>query len=127
MGGFYECDVAQNVLYLNPGGGGRHLTLRLQGRRANRSAIGARLRVDVATPDGPRSIHALAGAGGSFGGNSLQQEIGLGDATAITALTIAWPGSGRVQVFHGLDPDRIYRIVEGENRPAPVTPRPFPL
>jgi hypothetical protein len=127
MGGFYECDVAQNVLYRNPGGGGRHLTLRLQGRRANRSAIGARIRVDVLTPGGPRSIHALAGAGGSFGGNSLQQEIGLGDATAVTALTIAWPGGGRVQSFRDLEPDRIYRVVEGESRPVPVTPRPFPL
>lgn len=123
MGGFYECDVAQNVLYQNPGHGHRFVTLRLRGRKANRSAIGARIRIEVLTPNGPRRIHALAGWGGSFGGNSLQQEIGLGDASAITAIEIAWPGSGRVQVFRDVGLDRIYSIVEGDDRPRVVSPK----
>ncbi|HXH28334.1 MAG TPA: VCBS repeat-containing protein, partial [Candidatus Polarisedimenticolia bacterium] len=48
MGGWYESDVSHAVLYRNPGHSGRYLTLRLQGRRANRAAIGARIRVRVA-------------------------------------------------------------------------------
>jgi hypothetical protein len=125
MGGFYDCDVARNVLFENPGGGGGSITLRLQGRRANRSAIGARIRVRVVTPRGPRDLFALAGTGGSFGGNSLQQEIGLGDATAVMEIEIRWPGSDRVQTFRGAGPAGVYRIVEGREALEPVEVRSF--
>jgi hypothetical protein len=127
MGGFYEADVAQNVLYENPGHGNRWITLRLEGRRSNRSAIGTRIRVQVTTPTGKRDIHATVGWGGSFGGNSLQQEIGLGDATAIVAIEVIWPATGQVQIFRDVTPERVYRIVEGEDRLAVVPARPFRL
>jgi hypothetical protein len=127
MGGFYESDVAQNVLYENPGHGNRWITLRLEGRRSNRSAIGTRIRVQVMTPRGGRDIFATAGWGGSFGGNSLQQEIGLGDATSIIAIEVTWPATGEVQIFRGVEPDRVYRVVEGEDRLAVVPVKSFRL
>ncbi len=125
MGGFYEGDVAQSVLYENPGHGNHWITLRLEGRRSNRSAIGARIKVQVATPRGPRDIHATVGTGGSFGGNSLQQEIGLGDASSIIAIEVSWPTTGKVQVFRDVALDRVYRIVEGEVGLKPVAVKSF--
>src|SRR5437867_8157604 len=121
MGGWYESDTAPSVLFMNPGHGNHFITLRLEGRRSNRSAIGARLTVRVATPAGPRDIYATCGTGGSFGGNSLQQEIGLGPATAIESIEIRWPSTGAVQVFRDAVLDRVYRIVEGDPTLAPVT------
>jgi hypothetical protein len=117
MGGAYTGDVYQNVLFENPGGHGhRWLTLLLEGTRANRSAIGARLALHVDTPNGPRTIHATVGTGGSFGSQSLRQELGLGEATAVRALEVHWPGSGS-QTFTDLPFDRIVRIREGDPDP----------
>ena len=52
----------------------------LEGRRANRSAIGARVRVRVRMREGEasRDIHRVVSTGSSFGASSLQLEIGLG-------------------------------------------------
>ncbi|NIO60568.1 MAG: hypothetical protein GTO33_14825 [Acidobacteria bacterium] len=118
MGGAVSGDVAHNALFLNPGHGNRWITLELQGVRSNRSAIGARIRVAVETAEGRREIHANVGTGGSFGANSLRQEIGLGSAQAIREIEIRWPGTNETQLFRGLQPNRAYRILEG--KPVPV-------
>ena len=119
MGGWFESDMAPSVLFRNPGHGNRWITLRLSGRRSNRSAIGARIKVRVTTPDGPRDIYSTCNTGGSFGGNSLQQEIGLGGATAIESIEVRWPATGETQIFRDAAMDRVYRIVEGDPRPLP--------
>ena len=117
MGGLLEGDSFHRVLFENPGGGGRWVTLVLEGVAANRSAIGARLRVTVRRPDGStRDVHHLVGTGGSYGSQSLQAELGLGDATAIESVEIAWPGSGTRQTVRGdaVGLDSCWKIVEGE-------------
>ena len=96
------------------------ITLRLEGRRSNRSAIGARVKVHVRTVRGGRDIYVTGGTGGSFGGNSLQQEVGLGAAMAIEAIEVTWPATGEVQVFRDIAMDRVYRVVEGDPSLAPV-------
>jgi hypothetical protein len=111
--------VFRSALFENPGHGNRWITLRLEGVTANRSAIGARVRVDLATPGGGRSVFATVGTGGSFGSASLQQEIGLGDATAVRGVEVRWPGSGR-QVFGPLPMDRVFRLREGDDEPVVV-------
>jgi len=88
--------------------------------RSNRSAIGTRIRVRVSTAKGSRDIYAVVGSGGSFGGNSLQQEIGLGRATAIETIEVGWPTTGEKQIFRDAALDRIYRIVEGNPALMPV-------
>ncbi len=106
MGGWYTGDRFQNVLFENPGHGNHWLTLRLEGKRSNRSAIGARVRITVKTPEGNREIHRCVGTGGSFGSTSLQQEVGLGNAVAVEEIEIRWPG-GAVQVLRDGEMDRI--------------------
>ena len=112
LGGFYPADAFRNALFENPGGG-RWLTLRLEGREANRFGVGARIEVRTLEGGEPRSIHLLVGTGGSFGGNSMQQEIGLGEANSIEEVIVRWPGSGTVQTFSA-ELDTAYRVPEGD-------------
>ncbi len=125
MGGWYEADVAHSNFFLNPGNDNAWVTLRLEGRRSNRAALGARILVRVETPAGPRDIHRVVDSGGSFGGGSLQQEIGLGRATAIDRIEVKWPATGEMQRFEKVGMRRAWRIVEGEATLTPVTLKPF--
>ncbi|MBI1951330.1 MAG: CRTAC1 family protein, partial [Acidobacteria bacterium] len=127
MGGAYEGDVAMNVFFRNPGHGNHWITLRLEGRRSNRSAIGARIRVRVRDGEAKRDIYATVGSGGSFGGSSLQQEIGLGRAASIEAIEVTWPATGKTQTFRDVAIDRTYKVTEGEPGLAPIPVRPFDL
>ena len=125
MGGAFRGDAYPSVLYENPGHGNAWLTLRLEGVTANRSAIGARIEVVVEEGGGERRIHALVGSGGSFGGNSLQAEIGLGAATAVRQVVISWP-AGPVQRLGPLAVDAIYEVRENEP-PRRLEPTPIAL
>ena len=125
LGGWYPADTFPNALYLNPGFNNRWITLHLEGRRSNRGAVGARIAVTIATPDGPRTIHRLVGSGGSFGSSSLAAEIGLGSATAIEACRVLWPG-GEEQSIPGLALDSTYHLVEGE-QPERLDVTPIPI
>ncbi|MCP3958698.1 MAG: CRTAC1 family protein [bacterium] len=113
MGGSHSGDGFYNALFVNPGNGNHWLSLELQGVRSNRSAIGARLKLTVATAAGDRVLYRTVSSGGSFGSNTLRQEIGLGKATAIRSLEIRWPGSKEPQTVRGLRPDGFYRIRQG--------------
>jgi hypothetical protein len=66
MGGMLQADVAPSVLFRNPGFGNRWITLVLEGVRANRAAIGARIEVVVDLGTGTRSIHRVVSSGGSL-------------------------------------------------------------
>ncbi len=118
LGGFYPADSYANVVFVNPGNGNRFVHLELEGRSSNRSAIGARIEVRVTTPRGPRSVYAHVSPGGSFGGSSLRQEIGLGDATRLEEIRVRWPGTNVEQVFTGADLDGLYRLVQGQEEAA---------
>jgi hypothetical protein len=117
VGGEFPGDGFLDALFLNPGGGNRWVTLRLVGVRSNRSAIGARIALRVRTAEGAREIHRLVGSGGSFGASTLQQEIGLGTATAVESATVRWP-SGLVEEFTALPLDAVATLKEGSGRVA---------
>jgi hypothetical protein len=127
LGGVYPGDTHPRVLFENPGFGNHWLTLKLEGVRANRAAIGARIKVSLKTHNGPRNIYATVTTGGSLGASSFQQEIGLGQATAINAVEITWPTTGRTQVFRNLKMDAIVKIREGASAPTPVALKQFSL
>jgi hypothetical protein len=121
VGGQTPGDKAHNVLFQNPGNDHHWIKLRLVGTRSNRSAIGARIRVELEEPDGAsRRIERVVGNGSSFGGNGLAATIGLRRARAIRSVTLTWPTSRTQQTFKDLRMDRVYRIVEG----APLEDRP---
>ena len=120
MGGWFSGDTYQNVLYENPGHGNHWIAISLEGRRSNRMGVGARLKVRVVTPRGPRHIFATVSSGGSYGSSTLQQEIGLGDARSIESIEVTWPASGTTQVFKGVAMDQFVRIREGETDITPV-------
>ncbi|MCK6500108.1 MAG: CRTAC1 family protein, partial [Nitrospira sp.] len=125
VGGALPSDHYPNALFRNPGHGNHWLTLRLEGVRSNRAAFGARIRVDLETEAGLRSIHRTVGTGGSFGASPFRQEIGLGRARAIRGVEIHWPASGTVQRLDRLDMDRAYWIREGEAKAQPQSLRRF--
>src|SRR4030095_11777956 len=120
MGGAYSGDNYRNVLYANPGNSNHWIKLKLEGVRSNRAAIGARIRVEVETAQGPRSIYKTVNTGGSFGANPLRQEIGLGPAGASRPRAIFGPTTGKKQVVQRLEMDRFYKIREGELDAVPV-------
>src|SRR5262249_24730325 len=113
MGGMFQADLGRSALFENPGFRNHWITLKLEGVKSKRSAIGARSTVRVETERGPREIHALVSSGGSFGGNSLQQEIGLGKARRIREVRIDWPAGGSA-TYSSLELDRSYTIREGD-------------
>jgi hypothetical protein len=97
-------------LYRNEGGNRNHwITLRLEGRRGNRDAIGAK--VSVVT----KRLHETAWVhgGSSYCAQSARRvTFGLGAATEIEALQIRWP-RGRVQRFGPIPANRFYWVREG--------------
>ncbi len=116
MGGAYAGDGYSNVLYENPGFDNHWITIQLVGVRSNRSAIGARIQVQIIENDLPRSIYKHVNSGGTFGANPLRQTIGLGKASRIESLEILWPTTGLTQTFRDVPLDRFIQIVEGEAR-----------
>ena len=125
MGGAFRADKFHNALYENPGFGNHWLSLKLEGTKSNRCAIGARIRADIVEAsigkDGAkRSVYRRVSTGGSFGANPLRQQIGLGKAEKLERLEIYWPTSKTTQVFTDIPMDRFVHIVEGEAKPKKV-------
>jgi len=119
LGGAFPADVYPNALFENPGHGNDWITLRLEGTRANRSAIGARIEVEVSGRSGRRRFFRTVSSGGSFGSSCLRAEIGLGrleeDGATISEITITWPDrERRVQKLGSLAKNAFYFVKQGE-------------
>ena len=117
MGGAFHGDVFEDILFENPIGQDKSwIVLQLQGVKANRMAVGSRVKITVTTPDGTRSFYRTVTTGASFGSNSLQLEVGLGNANAIEEIEITWPNIERTkQVFKNIPLKKYVRIVEGDD------------
>jgi hypothetical protein len=106
LGGVVFGDRYHAVLFQNPGQGNNWLNVKLigaqtkdgKGKKTNRAAIGARIKV-VTAGEQPLTVHRHVSSGSSFGGNPLEQHIGLGKAERVARLEIDWPTSGTKQVF----------------------------
>ncbi len=114
MGGAYSGDVFANALFQNPGSWAENhwLGLRLEGVASNRSALGARIHLQLKTPQGQRDVYHLVATGGSFGASGRRQDIGLGDAEAIEVLQVRWP-SGHLDRWLDVPYDRVLLLREG--------------
>jgi hypothetical protein len=116
VGGAIPGDNYRNVLFENPGHENNWIGLKLVGKKSNRAAIGARIKVTLETEGAERrSIHRVVTSGGSFGASSFEQHIGLGKAERIAALEIRWPTSGSRQVFKDLAVNQTIEIQESED------------
>jgi hypothetical protein len=111
MGGPINGDKYHNILFQNPGNDHSWLCVKLVGKRTNRAALGARIKV-VTAGDKPLTIHRHISPGSSFGGNPLEQTIGLAGAEKVATLEIHWPTSGTTQVFHDLAVNQAIEVVE---------------
>jgi len=117
MGGAYEGDNYQNILFENPVGNTNNwINISLEGKTSNRSAIGARIVLTIEEDGNERKIFHTVGTGASFGGNSLLAEIGIGKANAIKKLEVHWPTQNKsVSGFQDVQINRSIKIVEGQN------------
>lgn len=87
---------------------GHWVLLKLIGTRSNRSAIGARVKLTA----GERTQSGEVRSGGSYLSQSdLRMHFGLGTATAIDRIEVAWP-SGTRQVLQNQKYDRVLTIEE---------------
>ena len=112
LGGAYEGDNYPNVCFENPIFENNWVILNLEGVQSNRSAIGTKLKLDL---DNGRTIFYTINTGGSFGANSLQAEIGLGQSKMIQTLTIIWPSSD-TQIFNSVAVNKKHKLSEGQNK-----------
>jgi hypothetical protein len=124
-GGAVNGDKYHNVLFQNPGQGNHWLTVKLVGKKSNRAAIGARIKV-VAEGKEPLTVHRHVSSGSSFGANPLQQTIGLAGAKKVALLEIHWPTSGTTQVFRNIAADQAIEVTEFADSYRPLAWRPLP-
>jgi hypothetical protein len=129
MGGAYEGDRSRSVLFENPGWPGRHsITLTLEGRDANRAAIGAQVRIVVATADGERTLHRRVGTGGTFGAGPLTLHVGVGRDSVIRDVIVLWPDRAHsVEHFGAMAADQAYRLVQRRGSAEPLPHRAVPF
>jgi hypothetical protein len=117
MGGAYPGDAYQNSFYINPGQNNNHwIKISLEGKDANKAAIGAKLKLTFDDGGRIRSVYKVLNSGGSFGSNPLMQQIGIGQATTIKKLEIKWPGCNHVQTLENIKADQQLHITEGNNK-----------
>jgi tetratricopeptide (TPR) repeat protein len=114
IGGAVPGDSHAFRLFENPGNGNDWINLKLVGVKANRAAIGARIKVTVKDQAGAvRSIYRTVNSGGSFGGSPLEQHIGLGKAAGNVSIEILWPGGSRTpQTFTNVGKNQFLEIKE---------------
>jgi enediyne biosynthesis protein E4 len=85
---------------------------KLVGTTSNRSAIGARVSLEV----GGRKLVQEVRSGSSFNSsNDLRLHFGLGAAAKITALTVRWP-NGQTESFAPPIPNQIAVLKEGTGK-----------
>jgi hypothetical protein len=97
-------------MWINQGNDNHHVAVSLRGRNSNTSGVGAILKLFGDWGMQTRVVKAGVGYGIT---NSLTTRFGLGDATTIDSLVIAWP-SGETTTYADLDIDTHFIANEGE-------------
>jgi hypothetical protein len=109
-GGLYPGDLLPTLVLRPETLPGNYINVRLVGTDSNRSAIGARLKLEA----GGRSQHRAVDGGSGFGCLPFEQHFGLARTERVDSLEILWP-SGRKQRFSDLPVNSTIRIVEGRS------------
>jgi FG-GAP-like repeat/PPIC-type PPIASE domain/ASPIC and UnbV len=113
MGGAVPADKHVMRLFRNPGNGNDWINVRLVGVKSNRAAIGAEIKVTVENDKGAaRSIYRTVGQTSSFGGNPMEQAIGLGHGASNIRIEVWWPATKTRQQFNAVGKDQFIEIRE---------------
>jgi len=107
-GGSYPADLLTTSVFRPRTLPGNYLNVRLVGTKSNRSAIGARIRLEA----GGSSQHRLVSGGSGFGCLPLEQHFGVGKLEKLDLLEIQWPSGMRQRIDNPPINDTI-RITEG--------------
>jgi hypothetical protein len=106
-------DSPQLHVFMNRiGGKNNWVEFTLQGTTSNRDGIGARVTLKAGGVTQMRDVRGSSGGGISANQNSRVVHFGLAQNKTIDQLTVRWVG-GKTEVFSGVAPNGIYRIVEG--------------
>ncbi|MFQ5719003.1 MAG: CRTAC1 family protein [Acidobacteriota bacterium] len=107
------------AVFLNRSPGTGHwLTVRTVGSADNRDGYGARLTLAAGGRTQVREVHAARSYQSS---SDPQVHFGLGNATAVTRLTVVWPGGLR-EVFPVPGIDRTLMVTQGQGEDAAAGP-----
>ena len=114
--GFVDVVIANNgdspVVLHNSGGNGNHfLNFKLSGKKSNRDAMGARVRVVTGTTS---QIREIAGGGSYLSQSDLRANFGIAKAKRAEIVEITWP-SGQHQTFRDVEADKFYLVEEGND------------
>jgi enediyne biosynthesis protein E4 len=124
--GFLDLVVANSYttgmfMYHNNGNTNHWLSVRLEGTRSNRAAIGAKVRV-LATIGGKTFWQMREISGGcSRGQSDPRAHFGLGDATNVEVVRVEWP-SGQVTELRNVASKQFTTIVEPNLQVAALSP-----
>jgi len=119
----YDNDGDEDVFIVNNGGNGvllqndggnrkNWLEVKLVGTQSNRSAIGAKLKLES---DGTVQIREVGVQSSYLSQNSLIQHFGLADFVKVDTLDVKWP-SGLRQQFLNIPVNERIAITEGNNK-----------
>ncbi len=86
------------------------LSVRLVGRKSNRSAIGAQVTV---TAGGVRQVQEVRSGSSFMSHSDLRLHFGLGSAKTIEKIEVRWPFKASVDVVSGLTANQFVTIEEG--------------
>ena len=113
IGGATPGDKHTLRVFRNPGNDNDWINISLTGVKSNRFAVGARIKVTV-SDDGqaPRSIYRTVGETSSFGGNPVEQHIGLGHGARILSIDTWWAATDTHQHFTDIDKNQYIAIEE---------------
>ncbi len=107
--------AAARLLQSDYAGKNHWIRLHLQGDgiRSNRSAIGARVVVEI----GERTIERQVTAGrGYLSQSELPLTIGIGEATRVDRVKVFWPGRDlALETWTALEADRMHRLEHGKS------------
>jgi hypothetical protein len=112
------------LLYRNDQTNGYHwVNLKLQGAGqhggssgCNRAAIGARVYL---TAGGSTQMREVQAGSSYLSQNSLEVEFGIGASSTIDQVLVRWM-CGAEESYTGVEPDRFYRLVEGDATAIPM-------
>jgi len=128
LGGAVPSDKHAVRLFRNPGNDNDWINVRLVGVKSNRAAIGAEIKVTVENDKGgTRSIYRTVGETSSFGGNPMEQAIGLGHAASNIRIEVWWPATKTRQEFKAVGKDQFIEIKEFASEYSKLDRRAFRL